>query len=75
MELDASLATSTQRSYLINGRLVTGVTGVLANDGLIAIFQVHQAGSSTHLMWIKDPGTLGSGNGIERLLSTFEFAQ
>jgi hypothetical protein len=74
IELDTSIATSTPRSYLVNGRLLTGFTGVVEGNGPIAVFQVHQAASTTHLIWIKDPGTLGSGNGIERLLSTFEFA-
>jgi hypothetical protein len=73
-ELSDSLATSTDVAYLIDGRLLTGKTGKLAGDGNVAIFQVRQAASSTHLIWIKDPGTFGTGNGFERFLATFEFA-
>ena len=74
MELNDALATSTDISYLINGRLLTGKVGQLTGDGDVAVFRVRQAASSTHLIWIKDPGTLGTGNGIERLLGTLEFA-
>lgn len=72
-ELTAALSTSTVRSYLVNGRLLTGSVGALNGNGSLAVFRVRQTATSTHLLWIKDPGTLGIGNGIERLLGTLEF--
>jgi len=73
-ELTGSFTTSTSLSYLIDGRLVTGRKGAVRDTGeQMLVLRVRKDGESTHLIWIKDPGTLGSGNGFERLLSTFEF--
>ncbi|HWQ99306.1 MAG TPA: hypothetical protein VN397_00470 [Candidatus Methylomirabilis sp.] len=73
-ELDTALATSTNLSYVADGRLLLGRIGALtgANDR-VAVLRVQESASSTHLIWIKDPGTLGGGNGFERLLGTLEF--
>lgn len=75
LELFDAIATGTARSYLVNGRLLIGKVGTLSTGGPLAVFRVRQAASSTHLLWIKNPGTLGYGDGIERLLGTMEFAQ
>lgn len=73
-ELANALATSSVMSYLVNGRLVLGKSGTLAGSrDRVSILRVQEAASSTHLIWIKDPGTLGGVAGIERLLGTFEF--
>lgn len=73
-ELLSSLATSTGFAYLIGGTLVTGREGVLAGTNeIMTVLRVRSSGTSSHLIWIKDPGTFGSGNGLERFLATFEF--
>jgi hypothetical protein len=75
-ELLYALSTSTDASYLVNGHLLMGRIGKQPEtQEKVAIFHVIEAASSTHLLWIKDPGTLGTGNGIERLLGTMEFKQ
>lgn len=73
-ELISALATGTESAYVVNGRLLLGRT-IRPNDSRrqMTVLRVEQAASSTHLIWIKDPGTLGWGNGIERLLGTLEF--
>ncbi len=73
-ELTDALATSSAMSYLVNGRLVLGKSGTLAGSReRVSVLRVQAAASSTHLIWIKDPGALGGVSGIERLLGTFEF--
>ncbi len=72
-ELVSALATTTPLAYLVRGRLVLGVQGSLGNGDRMAVFRVREAASSTRLLWIKDPGTLGYGNGVERLLGTLDF--
>jgi hypothetical protein len=75
-ELLFSLSTSTDVSYLVNGHLLVGRVGKLPETQQnVAILHMQEAASSTHLLWMKDPGTLGTGNGIERLLGTLEFKQ
>jgi hypothetical protein len=75
-ELRGTLTTSTDVSYLVNGNLLIGRIGKQPETQQnVAILHVQEAASSTHLIWMKDPGTLGTGNGIERLLGTMEFKQ
>ena len=75
-ELEQSFTTSTPYAYLVNGRLVIGRIGTMVDQGSLALFRVQRAATSTHLLWIKPTaGLLGSGNGIERLLGTMEFAE
>lgn len=74
-ELIGSLATSTPRSYLVDGRLLMGQVGTVnGSQERLSVFRIRETASSTHLLWIKDPGILGAGNGVERLLGTLEFA-
>ncbi|OGL74445.1 hypothetical protein A3E39_04135 [Candidatus Uhrbacteria bacterium RIFCSPHIGHO2_12_FULL_60_25] len=72
-ELTSALATTTPLAYLVEGRLLLGVQGSLGNGDRMAVLRIREAASSTHLLWIKDPGTLGYGNGIERFLATLDF--
>lgn len=72
-ELFASFSTSTGVSYLINDHLLTGKRGSLKNGIEVMVLKARHAATSTHIIWIKDPGTLGSEKGFERLLGTLEF--
>lgn len=73
-ELDASLTDAGERSYLIDGRLVSGMVGM--KDGVrMWSFRVWHSASSTHAIAFTDPGTFGSGNGAERFLSTMRFGK
>lgn len=73
-ELEAGLQEVGERAYLIDERLVSGVTGL--KDGVrVWSFRVWHSASSTHAISFTDPGTFGSGNGAERFLSTLTFGQ
>jgi len=72
-EFFASFSTSTGVSYLINDHLLVGKKGSLKNGSEVMMLNVRYAATSTHIIWIKDPGTLGGGDKFERLLGTFEF--
>lgn len=73
-ELEASLTETGERAYLINGRLVSGVVGN-KNGARVWSLRVWHSASSTHAMTFTDPGTFGSGNGVERFLSTMTFGK
>lgn len=72
-EMLASFATSTNISYVVDGVLLTGKTGTMPGGVVTMVLRVRSSGVPTHLLWIKNPGTLGSGDGFKRLLSTLEF--
>jgi len=83
----ARIASSTQVTYFIHGRLLSGVRGDLKGTGKnsslqAAVLKLLTNGSSTHLLWIQTPPkTSASGKktsslssvGIEDVLSTLEF--
>jgi hypothetical protein len=68
-----ALATSTDIAYVVDDRLLKGRKGTLESGEEALIIRVRYSATSTHLIWIKDPGTLGREDGFERLLGTFEF--
>lgn len=72
-ELLGALTTSTEISYIVQGHLLTGKKGVLENGQQTIVLKTRYAATSTHLIWMKDPGTLGRKEGFERLLGTLEF--
>lgn len=85
--LTARLATSTPAAYLVNGHVITGVKGPLANTSVTdsvrtaAVLSVLYNGSGTHLIWIKNPPKDKAGSArkgvptitIEDVLATFDF--
>ncbi|MBD3251819.1 hypothetical protein GF380_05220 [Candidatus Uhrbacteria bacterium] len=72
-ELLQAMGTSTAVSYLVDDVLLTGRVGELADGGEFLILEARQNATSSHLIWLNDPGTLGRGNGFERLLGTLRF--
>jgi hypothetical protein len=71
-EREAVLTNPEELAYLVDGHLLSGIEG-MRNDERTWLFRVWQSASTTHLISITDPGTLGSGDGIERFLGTIEF--
>lgn len=81
------LATSTPVAYLVNGHVMTGVKGPLANSAAVddmrsaAVLSVLYNGSNTHLIWIKTPPKDKAASArkgipiitIEDVLATFDF--
>lgn len=72
-ELLTSLASSTETAVVVQDRLLKGKRGTLRDGTESAVYRVRQSATTTHLIWIKDPGTLGRSDGIEKLLGTLEF--
>lgn len=73
-ELLSSLATSTPLSYIVNGRILTGVKGSLADQsGTIFVLRVRYGGQTTHLMWIRDQGSGSNLPLITNLLASLRF--
>jgi hypothetical protein len=70
--LFSAFGTSTGVSYLAGEHLLTGKHGTLEDGSEAMALKARHAATSTHLIWIKDPGTLGS-DGLERILGTMEF--
>jgi hypothetical protein len=68
-----ALATSTDVAYVVDDHLLKGKKGTLESGEEAMIIRVRYSATSTHLIWIKNPGTLGPDDGFERLLGTFEF--
>ncbi len=68
-----ALATSTDVAYVVDDHLLKGRKGTLESGEEAMIIRVRYSATSTHLIWVKDPGTLGDENGFERLLGTLEF--
>lgn len=68
-----ALATSTDVAYVVDDHLLKGRRGALESGEEALIIRVRYSATSTHLIWIKNPGSLGQGDGFERLLGTFEF--
>jgi hypothetical protein len=71
-DLFASFGTSAGVSYIAGDRLLTGKRGTLKDGSEAMVLKARHAATSTHLIWIKDPGTLGR-DGFERILGTMEF--
>jgi hypothetical protein len=72
-ELFGNVATSTGVSYLVDDYLLIGRRGSLKSGEDVMALTARHAATSTHIIWMKDPGTLGSGDGFERFLGTLEF--
>ncbi|MCI0478952.1 hypothetical protein L0Y59_00190 [Candidatus Uhrbacteria bacterium] len=74
-ELLASLATSTPVSFMVNGRLLTGVQGSLPNrTETIFVLRIRRDGNITHLLWVRNPGTSTRDADATDVLGTLRFA-
>ena len=79
----ARLATSTDVAYLVDGALIYGREGFLAdgaNQNKAAVFEVLRNGTATHLIWAQTPPNQRTGRkvkliSIEDVISTFDFAK
>jgi len=59
-ELLAAFTTSTALAYLADGRLLTGSRGLLAGSrDAIYVLRVRNAGTATHLVWLKTDAAKG----------------
>ncbi len=57
-DLLAALATSTSVAYVVDGRLLSGVTGIAASDQRTTVFVLQARsddGHPTHLIWMRQP--------------------
>lgn len=72
-ELVSHFTTSTPASYLINGHLLIGRSGVFDNStGSVFVFKV-RAGSMLFLIWARDLDMIGEHTTLLRALSTLDF--
>jgi hypothetical protein len=75
-ELLANAASTTEVSYLINGRLCTGWKGkTLTGNNDIVLLRAESNGTSTHLLWARTPSEQNGEQILNAALSSLTFAQ
>ncbi len=82
-DLQAKISSTTDSSFFIDGKLITGKTGILKNSNDIktaSVFMIYMNGTSTHLIWMLDPPPYkkknrGNPTNVtqKEILSTFKF--
>ncbi|MCC7357033.1 hypothetical protein IT408_00815 [Candidatus Uhrbacteria bacterium] len=75
-ELLFHLSSSTNVSYSVHGRLLAGKRGQLnGQTGYMTVLHVRSAGTSSHLIWIKEPVPTNSKITVTDILSTIDFSR
>lgn len=75
-ELLFNVSSSTNVSYAVRGRLLTGKRGILnGQTGSMTVLRVRSAGTASHLMWIKEPIPATAKVNMIDLLSTIDFSR
>ena len=75
-ELLFNLSSSTQVSYAIRGRLLTGQRGILnGQGGYMLVLRTRSAGTASHLLWIKEPNSGTNKINVVDVLSTIDFSR